>query len=84
MGNFCFERGKTKAAQFATVGGRGCDPQILHFLQLVLANLSTLAHDVKGLHAATREFSKFFKHRVQDLGTHGPDTLLNATPVNGP
>jgi len=54
------------------------------FVQLVLANLSTLTHDVKGLHAATRKFSKFFKHRVQDLGTHGPDMLLNATPVNGP
>jgi len=54
------------------------------FVQLVLANLSTLAHDVKGLHAATREFSKFFKHRVQDLGTHGPNTLLHPTPVNGP
>ena len=54
------------------------------FIQLVLANLSTLTHDVKGLHAAAREFSKLFKHRIQDLGTHGPDTLLNATPVNGP
>jgi hypothetical protein len=53
-------------------------------VQLVLANLSTLTHDVKGLHAAPREFSTFFKHRVQDLGTHGPAMLLNATPVHGP
>jgi len=54
------------------------------FVQLVLANLSTLATDVKGLHAAAHELSKLFKHRVQDLCIHGPDTLLNATPVNSP
>jgi hypothetical protein len=55
------------------------------FVQLVLASLcQPLAHEVKGLHAAACEFSKLFKHRVQDLGTHGPNTLLNATPVNGP
>jgi hypothetical protein len=34
------------------------------FVQLVLANLSTLARDVKGLHAPAREFSKLFKHCV--------------------
>ena len=42
------------------------------FVQLVLANLSTFTHDVKGLHAAAREFSKLFKHRIQDPALTAP------------
>ena len=53
------------------------------FVQLVLANLSTLADDVEGLHAASHEFAEFFKHRVQDLRTHSPDAVLNTSPING-
>ena len=56
---------------------RTCDPQKLHFQsKLIPANLLTFANDVAELHATAREFSKFFKHRMQDLRTHG----ANATP----
>ena len=62
-----------------------CDPQKLHFQsELVPADLLTLANDMKELHAAAREFSKLFKHRIQDLCTHGPDAFLNTTPINRP
>jgi hypothetical protein len=62
-----------------------CDTQKLHFqLELLPADLLTLANDMTELHAAAREFSKRFKHRIHDLCTHGPNAFLNTTPINSP
>ena len=62
-----------------------CDPQKFHFQsEPVPADPLILANDVEELRATAREFSKLFKQRIEDLCTHGPDALLNTTPIDSP
>jgi hypothetical protein len=51
---------------------------------LVPADLLTPAKDMEALHAAAREFSKLFNHRIHDLCTHGPNAFLHTTPIKSP